>query len=211
MFTKALLPDTLRALKLVSQIALLKKSYLAGGTALALHLGHRISVDLDFFTQEEFDEKILSQDLKQFPEFKEEGVAWRTVWGKIAETKFSLFYYKYPLIKKPIDFEGVLILQKEDITAMKIHALEDRGAKRDFVDLYFLAKEFSLEQMLEFYDQKYGFLEEHLYSIIRSLDYFVDAEMDSDPDMLIPVSWEEVKKFFQKEAMKLAKNKLKLT
>lgn len=210
MFTKALLPDTLRALKLTSKISVIAKSYLAGGTALALHLGHRISVDLDFFTKEEFDEKVLSQNLKMLPEFKEDGTAWRTVWGSIGETKFSLFYYQYPLIKKTITFEGIQILDKEDIAAMKIHALEDRGTKRDFIDLYFLAKEFSFEQMLKFYNQKYGVLKDHFYMILRSMDYFTEAEIDEMPEMLIPVSWEEIKKFFQNQTIALAKKKLKI-
>lgn len=208
MFTKALLPNTLRAIKLASKIESVRKSYLAGGTALALLLGHRLSEDLDFFTKEEFDEKMLVQNLKMLPGFKEDGTAWRTVWGKIGDTKFSLFYYEYPLIKKTITFEGIQILQKEDIAAMKIHALEDRGTKRDFVDLYFLAKEFSLEQMLKFYDQKYGVLKEHLYIILRSMDYFVEAEIDALPKMLIPVSWEEVKRFFRDQSLRLAKVKL---
>lgn len=210
MFTKTLLPDTLRAIKLVSTIKFVKKSYLAGGTALALHLGHRFSFDLDFFTPQVFDENILSSELETLPFFKKEGVAWRTVWGNIGKTKFSLFYYRYPLIKRTINFEGIQILKKEDIAAMKIHALEDRGTKRDFFDLYFLAKEFSLEQILNLYDQKYGNLTDHLYSIIRSLDYFADAEVDADPKMITPVSWQEVKEFFQEQAMGLAKNKLKL-
>ncbi len=208
MFTKALLPDTIRALKLVSNISIVKKSYLAGGTALALHLGHRISVDLDFFTPLVFDEKTLSGELKSLPEYKEDGTAWRTVWGKVGDTKFSLFYYEYPLIKKTIVFEGVRILQKEDIAAMKIHAVEDRGVRRDFFDLYFLAKEFSLEEMLKLYDKKYGCLKDHLYIIMRSLEYFQEAEIDDDPKMLIPVSWDEVKKFFTKEVRRVAKNKL---
>lgn len=210
MFTKALLPDTIRALKLVSNISIVKKSYLAGGTALALHLGHRFSIDLDFFTQEVFDEKTLAGELRTLPEYQEDGTAWRTVWGKISKTKFSLFYYQYPLIKKTIDFEGIQILQKEDIAAMKIHALEDRGTKRDFFDLYFLAKDFSVEEMLKFYDKKYGNLKEHIYIIIRSLNYFADAELDDNPKMLIPVSWQEVKEFFQAKTIKLAKSKLKI-
>lgn len=78
MFTKALLPNTIRAIQLVSDIPIIKKAYLAGGTALALHCGHRISVDLDFFTQEELDENILAMDLNRLSEFKEEGKAWRT-------------------------------------------------------------------------------------------------------------------------------------
>ncbi len=208
MFTKALLPDTIRALKLVSKISLVKKSYLAGGTALALHLGHRYSFDLDFFTRTVFDEKTLLSELKTLPEYKEDGTGWRTVWGKVSKTKFSLFYYEHPLIKKTTMFEGIQIIHLEDIAAMKIHALEDRGTKRDFIDLYFLAKKFTFEQMFKFYNQKYQTLKDHLYIILRSLNYFADAEQDDDPKMLKKVSWEEVKKFFREETIKLAKIKL---
>ena len=211
MLTKALLPDTIRALKLVSKISVVKKSYLAGGTALALHLGHRISVDLDFFTSLVFNEITLSGELKELPGYKEDGTAWRTVWGKIGKTKFSLFYYPYPLLKKTAIFEDIQILSLEDIAAMKVHAIEDRGTKRDFFDLFFLAKEFSLEQMLKFYDQKYGTLKEHYYMIVRSLEYFADAEREKkNPKMLIPTKWEEVKKFFENQTIKLAKKKLKI-
>lgn len=208
MFTKTLLPNTIRALKLVSNISIVKKSYLAGGTALALQIGHRISVDLDFFTPHAFDEKTLSGELNQLPEYREAGTAWRTVWGKVANTKFSLFYYQYPLIKKTIPLEGIQILSKEDIAAMKIYAMETRGTKRDFVDLYFLTKEFTLEQMLTFYDQKYGILEDHLYAILRSMNYFADADIDDIPEMLIKTDWEEVKEYFQKETRRLAEKKL---
>lgn len=209
MFTKALLPDTLRAIKLASKVQTLKKAYLAGGTALALHLGHRISVDLDFFTQDKFDEKVLSLELSKFPEFKEEGKSWKTIWGWFGKTKFSIFYYKYPLIEKASKFEGVQIASKKDIAAMKIHSLEDRGTRRDFIDIYILAKEFKLEEMFSFYDKKYAVLDDHLYSIIRSLSYFEDAEKEElMPNMLISVDWGEIKKFFEKEAVRLAKKYL---
>jgi len=205
MFTKTLLPDTLRAIKLVSGIPIIKKAYLAGGTALALQLGHRTSVDLDFFTQVELGEKILSADLHELSEFKEEGVAWRTVWGKIGETKFSLFYYKYPLLAKTHPFRGINLLGLKDIAAMKVAALGDRGTKRDFIDLYFLSKIYSLDEILLLYNQKYGDLECKIYHLIRSFDYFEDAEVDNLPQMLIPVSWQEVKEFFHRESMRLAK------
>lgn len=205
MFTKTLLPDTLRAIKLVSKIDIVKNSYLAGGTALALRLGHRISVDLDFFTQEELDEKILSAELHKLPEFNETGVAWRTVWGKVGETKFSLFYYKYPLLEKTDDFEGINLLNLKDIAAMKICAVGDRGAKRDFVDLFFLGRHFTIDQMFEFYNQKFSDLDEKKYHLITSLNYFVDAEIDPLPKMLVDISWDKVKEFFHNESMRLAK------
>lgn len=211
MFTKAVLPDTLRAIQLVSQIPIVQKAYLAGGTALALQLGHRISIDLDFFTPDEFDERILSSSLGEFPEFVQEGTAWRTVWGRVGETKFSLFYYKYPLIGDTLPFEGLKLASKKDIAAMKIHAVSDRGTKRDFVDLYFLAQEFGLDEILLFYDDKYGDLEEKAYHLIRSLDYFSDADnepLDKAPKLLLDLSWDLVKKFFSKESMRLAKKYL---
>lgn len=206
MFTQTLLPDTVRAIELVTDIPIVKKAYLAGGTALALHLGHRISVDLDFFTQEEADEKILSQDLHRIPEYKESGRSWRTIWGKVGQTKFSLFYYKYPLLAPTHPFMGINLLSTKDIAAMKIQAIGDRGSRRDFIDVYFLSKTYSLDEMLDFYNQKFGDLEDKYYYLVRSFDYFADAEEDVNPQMLVDVSWDAVKEYFHREAMRLSKS-----
>ena len=206
MFTKALLSDTLRAIKLVSSFSEIQKSYLAGGTALALQIGHRISIDLDFFTQEQFNEEDLSAKLSTYPEFVQDGTAKWTVWGKIGQTKFSIFYYKYPLVQDTLPFQGIRLASLADIAAMKIHAIEDRGTRRDFVDVFFIAKKFTLNQMLEFYQKKYAVLDDHLYSIIRSLDYFEDAQKESEmPKMIEKISWEEVKAFFEGEVKRLSR------
>ncbi len=211
MFTKTLLPDTLRAIQLISGISEIKKAYLAGGTALSLQIGHRISVDLDFFTQHEFSEKELSAKLATIPEFVQDGTAQWTVWGKIGQTKFSMFYYKYPLLEQMVPFEGIQLCSLADIAAMKIHAIEDRGTRRDFVDVYFLSRKYSLETMLDLYQKKYAVLEDHLYSILRSLDYFEDAEQERQmPEMLIKTDWEKVKEYFEKETRRLAEKKLKI-
>ncbi len=207
MFTKTLLPDTLRAIKISSTIPTVQKAYLAGGTALALQIGHRISVDLDFFTSEKFDENLIATDLSKFPEFMEEQRAWATVLGRISKTKFSIFYYKHKLIDQMLDFEGIKIAGKKDIAAMKIHAVSNRGLKRDFIDVFMLAKDFSLYQMLRFYDEKYGVLEERFYQLIKGLSYFDDAG-DDMPRMLVPVDWEEVKEYFRSETKKLTQKKL---
>ena len=209
MFTKTLLPDTFRAIQLISGVAEIKQAYLAGGTALALQIGHRISVDLDFFTKAEFNETTLAAKLATLPEFIQDGTAQWTVWGKIGQTKFSMFYYKYPLLEKTISFEGLQLASLVDIAAMKIHAIEDRGTRRDFVDVYFLSKNYTLEEMLGFYQKKYSVLEDHLYSILRSLDYFEDAEQEKQmPQMLVSVAWEEIKEYFRKETNKLTEKKL---
>ena len=125
--------------------------YLAGGTALSLFLGHRVSIDLDFFTPHEFNETQLIKKLTSLPDFVQEGNEQWTVWGKINHTKFSIFYYKYPLLEPTVSFENIQLASLPDIAAMKIHAIEDRGTRRDFVDVYFLAKKYTLEEMLEFY------------------------------------------------------------
>ena len=204
MFNETLLPDTLRAIQLVSRLPIIQRAYLAGGTALALQIGHRISVDLDFFTLDEFDEDSLGLELRRFPAFSLENKAWRTIMGKIGDTKFSFFYCKDQLIDKTVDFEGINLASKKDIAAMKINALESRGSQRDFIDIYFLTKYYKLEEMLSFYNLKYGILDTKLYSILRGLDYFEDAEnLSETPSMIQEVSWEEVKKFFRSEAMKL--------
>lgn len=204
MFKQALLPDTFRALQLASQVPTVQTAYLAGGTALALQLGHRISVDLDFFTQEKFDEDLVLADLQKIG-LKKESKAWMTVKGKLGKTDFSLFYYQYPLIESTEKFEGINVLNKPDIAAMKIHALADRGTTRDFMDVYFLAKEYSLEQMFDFYNEKFGDLEEKKYHLLRSLDYFIDAEREQKyPEMLIKVKWEDVVAFFKRESKRLA-------
>ncbi len=209
MFTKTLLPDTLRAIKLVSDFSEIQKAYLAGGTALALQIGHRTSIDLDFFTQDEFNEAKLSTKLASLPEFLQAGTAKWTVWGKIGQTKFSIFYYKYPLLEKTTSYEGIQLASLADIAAMKIHAIEDRGTKRDFVDVYFLSKKYTFLEMLGFYQRKYGVLEDHLYSIMRSLDYFEDAEKESDmPKMKISVNWQEIKDYFSKETYRITRKKL---
>jgi len=210
MFTKALLPDTLRAIQLVASLPTVKRAYLAGGTALALQLGHRLSQDLDFFTQEEFDENILATSLLKIKAFKEDRRDWRTILGYISNTKFSIFYYPYKLIEKPLAFEGIRILRKKDIATMKLDAIGNRGTKRDFIDLFFLAKEFSLNQVFDFYEQKYGNLEEKMYHLIKGVSYFEDAETEKQPEMFIATEWDKVKEFFQQEAIRLAKEKLNI-
>lgn len=210
MFTKTLLPDTLRAIQLISDLSEIKNAYLAGGTSLALQIGHRISVDLDFFTLGEFNEAELSAKLVSLPEFIQEGTAKWTVWGKIGQTKFSIFYYPYPLIEPTVSFEGIKLASLADIAAMKIHALEDRGTKRDFIDVFFLSRKYSLEEMLDFYQKKYNVLESHLYSIFRSLDYFEEAEQEIQmPKILTPVDWKEVKEYFRRETRALVEKKLR--
>lgn len=204
MYSQVLTERTKNTLALLGKEKILKDCYLAGGSALALHLGHRLSFDLDFFAPVEFERKKIIQQLEPFG-LKVEREDWGTILGKLGDIKFSLFYYKYPLIAETIDYHGINIANLKDIAAMKIDAVSSRGTKRDFIDLYFLLKKFeSIDNLLIFYDQKYQKLDANRFHIIKSLEYFADADKDQDPKMLVSdYSWEEVKKILQEEVRKL--------
>lgn len=210
MFTTTLSENAAGALALLGKAGILKDAYLAGGTACALQLGHRVSLDLDFFTDKEFPTDIVLRQLEQLPGFKLDETAKWTILGSFPKVKFSYFYYPYPLIKKTTSFSQINIASLEDIAAMKIDAICSRGTKRDFIDLYFLTKLFSLKKMLTFYDKKYRRYSTNVYHIISSLNYFADAEEQDPPKMLIPASWSKIKDFFREEIKKLAQNKFNL-
>lgn len=205
MFTKALFSDTKAILAILGKSNLLKDAYLAGGTAATLQLGHRLSFDLDFFTSKEFNALNVIASLQKILDFELEETTKGTILGRIKDMRFSLFFYKHKLLFPLKNFLGISILDLRDIAAMKITAISDRGVKRDFIDLYFICKtNIRLEEVLKFYDKKYGKLASNLIHIKKSLVYFEDAEDQEMPKMLMPCKWEEVKGFFEKEVKKIA-------
>lgn len=212
MFEQVLPKKSKESLALLGKSNLLKNGYLAGGTALALQIGHRISVDFDFFTQSRFDVKDLSRKLKKANiDFSLERLAENTILGSVGKTKFSLFFYDYPLIDKTTPYSNVSIVSLKDIAAMKLLAISDRGTKRDFIDLYFLTKKekvFPLEDVFAFYDEKFEVLRQNKVHLFRSLVYFKDAEATDMPKMLKEVKWKDVKKFFEQEVKYLMRQLL---
>lgn len=205
MFTNTVSADTLRGIRALGESRVMEKAYLAGGTALALQLGHRISLDLDFFTQEPFEELTVANRLKDLGKFEQDTINWRTVMGTFEGAKFSLFYYEYPLVDEMVEYEGIQMVQPPDISAMKLLAISDRGARRDFVDLYWMRNLFSLEQVFAWYGVKYGRLEERKYHLLRGLQYFEDAEKQDMPVMFKQVDWGEVRQYFEDEVARLSK------
>jgi predicted nucleotidyltransferase component of viral defense system len=197
MFEETLSKDAKKSLAILGESGLLKNAYLAGGTALALQIGHRISVDLDFFTNKEFNGNVFVRKLKKIiPNFRLEKMGEGTVLGSLNKTRFSYFFYDYPLLFKKHNFFGVKIADIKDISAMKIAAISGRGTKRDFIDLYFIlnsAKILSLEEILELYDKKFGLLKQNRVHILKSLIYFDDAEQEPMPMMIKQVDWDKIK------------------
>lgn len=203
MFEESLIEGARKNLALLGKSGILKNVYLAGGTAVALHLGHRISVDLDFFTYEDFVPKIFSKEISKLGQFEEEQADKGTVLGLFNDIKFSLFVYKYPLIFPKLEYLSLDVADLRDIAAMKLDAVATRGTKRDFIDLYFiLQSDYQLSEILDFYKRKYGELASNLIHIQKSLVFFKDAEPDEMPRMLKHVEWIEVKKFFEREVKK---------
>jgi hypothetical protein len=170
--------------------------YLAGGTALAIHLSHRISVDLDWFTPNSFaDGMILAQSLRNSHiDLDIEQVSFGTLHGSVKGVRVSFLQYQYPLLK-PLEQWNEMscpLASLEDLACMKLSAIAQRGARKDFCDIYTLGeKAFSLSQMLGFYQKKFGIKD--VGSVLYGLVYFDDAESERMPRMLLDVSWREIK------------------
>ncbi|MBU4487796.1 MAG: nucleotidyl transferase AbiEii/AbiGii toxin family protein [Candidatus Omnitrophica bacterium] len=206
MFEQVLPGNTKAILALLEKTKIIRNTYLAGGTALALQLGHRLSYDLDFFTPIEFDEQMLLPEIEKISDFKLEKISWRTILGKFSDVRFSIFYYNYPTLYAPKKFGKINVSDVRDIAGMKIAAIASRGTKRDFVDLYFICKETApLDKVIRLYERKYKNLTTTAMHIMKSLVYFDDAEPEEMPQMLKEVEWAEIKKYFEKEVKKLAR------
>lgn len=204
MFEQSIEPGARKQLAVLEKTGFIKHAYLAGGTAIALQIGHRISFDLDFFTEAEYKREEVLLELNKL-NFKLEEESWGTIQGLIGDTKFSLFVYEYPMIGKTLKYQDINVASLEDLVAMKVSTISSRGTKRDFVDLYYLRNKFTLTEMIGFYDKKFQNLETNKTHILKSLVYFSDADVDLEPNMLVAdYSWENVKEYFIKEVQNLA-------
>lgn len=179
--------------------------YLAGGTALALRLGHRRSIDFDFFTAGDFDATDLREHLRgTFDEVPVRTQAPRTLYVTLLGVTTSFFAYRYPLLDPPETTTwGFGLAGLRDIAAMKLEAVAGRGSRKDFVDLYFLCRQFDLREIFRFFSHKYGSTGPDAYHRLRALAYFDDAESQPMPEMLAPFDWMEARRFFESRVMEL--------
>lgn len=191
-----------------SQLAIVKKLklpappsfYLAGGTALALQIGHRTSIDFDFYSQKNFTSSQLAQHIKKtFPNAKALFIEEDTLKTAVGKTELSFFYYSYEMLEPFSKFQSLHLASLADIGAMKLAAIVQRGTKRDFIDIYYLLKTYSLQDLITFALRKYPSY--HNMLILRSLIYFEDAEgKDTHPLEIFDstFSWRKAKsKIFQ--------------
>ena len=179
--------------------SMIGNAYLAGGTALALRFGHRLSLDLDFFKPELFDEDALLARMQTIPDLSLIEKGPHTLHLVIQGTKVSFLGYPYRELFRPSLFEGVPVADPRDIACMKLSAIASRGTKRDFIDLYVASERFGLENILTWFARKYEATRYNRLHILKSLTFFGDAEKDPLPHMLVPLVWDDVKHFFKKK------------
>ena len=198
-FHQEVLPKNSKTiLPILSNSAFMSQFYLAGGTALALYFGHRMSGDFDFFSQKPFDESALISRISKLGKFQLEQKSEQTVIGMLNNVKLSFLGYNYPLLFPLENFNGLNIASVLDIACMKIDAIASRGTKRDFIDVYFIIKKTAtLTKILNYFEKKYRALNYNMMHIKKSLVFFDDADLEPMPVMLEPVDWEAVKKFFR--------------
>ena len=194
-------PDTLTLLKKIQSLDEFNNTRLVGGTALALQLGHRKSIDLDFFGNFETSLEELTTILSEFSTVTPVSSSRMTRFLVVDGVKVDIVSYPYGWIDNPVSAEGVVLAGIKDIAAMKLSAITNRGTKNDFIDYYYLLKRYSLKELIELYRQKYS--DAQLFTSIKSLSYFDDAESDPMPDMIVPVDWDEVKSTIRNEVAKL--------
>jgi predicted nucleotidyltransferase component of viral defense system len=208
MHPESLTKNTESVLDALDNSGVTKNFYLAGGTALALYFGHRFSIDLDWFAQS-FDYTLsFRQKLEKLGKLGVDSESEKTFNGSLDNVKVSFFEYPYPLIAPKTKYgKNIFLAGLPDIAAMKMEAIASRGSYKDFIDIYFLLQEYSLEQMLSFVHKKYSNIEYNEAHLLKALTYFVDAQGTQEPEMIQKTSWEEVTKKIKTEVQNYFKQK----
>ena len=184
-------PHTLELLRALMQEAALSELRLVGGTALALQYGHRSSVDLDLFGKIDIDGYELQSILSKYGVLKVENETKILHQYYIDDIKVDVVNYPFEWISPIIEEDGIRLASPIDIAAMKVNAIEGRGTKKDFIDMYMLLQHYSLKEIIAFYQQKYP--NYSIFRALRSLTYFEDAEDQFMPRMFIEDTWEDMK------------------
>jgi hypothetical protein len=179
--------------------------YLAGGTGLALHFGHRRSVDLDLFRETGFQSADFRDRLAGLSGLRNVELASGTVYFELHGVKVSVLHYPYPLLFPAEAFDGLAVADARDIACMKLDAIGSRGARRDFVDLYTAARGYGLPAIVEWFETKYAAAPYNRAHLLKALTYFVDAEQEPLPDMLVALDWRTVTQYFIREVPRLVR------
>lgn len=191
-----------------SQSEIAKSFYLAGGTALSLQLGHRLSVDLDYFSPYEDIPTIrpsLENSLSTFPITLAD-----SSWGNLVyiakDVRVGFYGYGFPLIAPLVEIDGTRLASIEDIALMKLEAMLSRAARKDFYDLYFICKNITLKQLFKLSEQKYSSIRDFEAQVTKRLVYFENAESESALSLVQKASWQTIKEYFIKQAKEIERS-----
>jgi hypothetical protein len=173
-------PATFKLIQQLQALPELKEFYLVGGTALALQLGHRNSIDIDLFTKNDFTPESLLKLLENGFSIEPSFTTKNTLLSIINNIKVDFICHPYPLVLPPITEEGITFLSLQDIAAMKLNAISNSGKRlKDFIDVYFLLEHFSLHEMIEFYTVKYPRFNPLIP--LKAINYFDEIDSAIDP------------------------------
>lgn len=189
-----------------AETPLANEFYLAGGTALALQLGHRLSVDLDYFSQTQSDIPALAEPLRRaLKDFAP--VPSDSSWGNLVflagDVRVGFYGYGYDLVRPLNQTEAGRLASMQDIALMKMDALLARASRKDFYDLYFIGKRISLREVFDLAPQKYPSVRDFEAQVVKHMVYFERAEQETPPQMIEALEWDAVKDWFRKQAKDL--------
>ncbi len=199
--TQTVVPELMELLKKIMSENTFSDFNLVGGTALALQKGHRNSIDIDLFGNAEIKPELFIEKLTELGQVKVTQSTKNILITKINDIKVDFVSYNYPLLSEKIFIDNIRMLSTKDIAAMKLNAIAGRGSKKDFIDLYFLLNEFSIKDMLSFYEKKYN--DGSVFMVQKSLTYFEDADAQLQPQMFLDFNWENCKQKIIEEVIKL--------
>ena len=192
-------PATLELLIGLMNEPLLADTRLVGGTALALQLGHRSSIDLDLFGSFSCDEIEMRKVLASLGELHVINTSTNVKLFTINGVKVDIVNYDSPWIDNMVMEDGLRLASIQEIAAMKVRAIVGRGTRKDFVDLYYLLQYFTMKEILDLFYKKYPDVND--FVAIRSLTYFEDAEQNPMPLMHTSDTWDAMKAFISKSVM----------
>ena len=189
-------------LKKVTENISINKYYMAGGTALAQQTGTRESIDFDFFVQEKFDTKILSDELEKLGNLKVTYISNDTLHCVLDDVKLTFMYFPNLLIKELVrveEYKNLYLASVIDIATMKLIAISQRGTKKDFFDLYNVCQKYnySLKTFFSLLEVKYSKEKLNYFHILKSIVYFEDADDEILPKTYIDYNWEDIKNFYK--------------
>lgn len=205
--TKTVKRSTLELLKSLQNKEYLQDFYLGGGTALSLYMGHRSSIDIDLFSNFDFETGMMIELIQQEYRIQLYYTAKNTIKGNINNTNVDIISHRYPYLSEPISTDNLKMLSEQDIIAMKLNAITVSGQRsKDYIDIYYILEKYDINTIIPFYQQKYH--QQGEMHVLKSLVYFKDVDLSDwpvlikDPDL----KWDDVQKRIEKRVLEFIKN-----